>query len=66
MDDEQYSIFIAHLRAIRTAIVGLALAVITVGLIIEGDPLDFPFFTITILVCLYAFVPPLIRMWQNP
>ena len=50
MDDEQYSIFIAHLRAIRTAIVGLALAVITVGLIIEGDPLGFPFFTITILV----------------
>lgn len=61
MTDDDSSLLMAHLRAIRTAIVGLALAVITVGLIIEGDSLGFPFFLITILVCSYAFVPPLIR-----
>lgn len=57
------SLLMLHLRSIRTAIVGLALAVITVGLIVPGgnDPLDFIFFILTVCVCLYAFLPPLIR-----
>ncbi|CDK41066.1 uncharacterized protein BN903_1 [Halorubrum sp. AJ67] len=50
-----------HLRSIRTAIVGLALAVLTTGLIISGDSLDFPFLIFSLFVCLYAFVPPFIR-----
>ena len=59
MKDEQYSVFIVHLRAIRTAIIGLALAVLTTGLVIVGDPLGFQFLIVTILICLYSFVPPL-------
>ncbi len=61
MNDDQYSMLTAHLRAIRTALVGVALAVVTTGLGIEGDPLAFHFSVLTLLVCLYAFVPPLIR-----
>lgn len=61
MGEDANPVLMAHLRAIRTAIVGLALAVITAGLVIQGDPLDFPLFVITILVCLYSFIPPLIR-----
>ena len=61
MSDDESSHLFAHLRAIRTAIVGLALAVITTGLIIQGDSLEFPFLVITIFVCFYAFVPPFVR-----
>jgi hypothetical protein len=61
MIEDRDSLLFAHLRAIRTAIIGLALAVITTGLVIQGEPLDFPFLILTILVCLYSFVPPLIR-----
>lgn len=62
MSEHECSHLFAHLRAIRTAIVGLALAVITTGLIIQGDPLEFPLLVITIFVCFYAFVPPLVRL----
>jgi len=63
MSEDEQSLLMAHLRSIRTAIIGLALAVITTGLIISGgnDPLDFGLLILTIFVCLYAFVPPLIR-----
>ena len=63
MSEDENALFMAHLRSIRTAIVGLALAVVAAGLIISGgeDPLDFFFLSISLLVCLYAFVPPLIR-----
>ena len=58
MDNDESSLLIAHLRAIRTAIVGLALAVITAGLIIQGEPLELHFLILTILVCAYSFVQP--------
>ncbi len=47
----------AHLRAIRTAIASLALAIITAGLVINNDPEAFSLFLITILVLVYSFVP---------
>ena len=63
MSEDENALFMAHLRSIRTAIVGLALAVVAAGLIISGgeEPLDLFFLIISLLVCLYAFVPPLIR-----
>ena len=50
-----------QLHAIRTAIIGVALAVITTGLIIQGEPLDFAFFILTLAVCSHSFVSPLVR-----
>lgn len=47
----------AHLRAIRTAIASLALAIITAGLVINNDSEAFSLFLITILVLVYSFVP---------
>ena len=62
MSEHEHSLLMAHLRSIRTAVVGLALAVIAAGLIISGEgPLDFVFLILSLFVCLYAFVPPLIR-----
>lgn len=63
MSEDENSLLMAHLRSIRTAIVGLALAVVATGLIISGgeDPLDIGFLILSLFVCLYAFVPPLIR-----
>jgi len=60
MADEQ-TVLLAHLRSIRSALVAVAISVLATGLIIREDPLAFPFFIGSILVCLYAFVPPLIR-----
>ncbi|WP_048078412.1 MULTISPECIES: hypothetical protein [unclassified Halorubrum] len=61
MSEDENPLLMVHLRSIRTAIVGLALAVLTTGLIISGDSLDFPFLIFSLFVCLYAFVPPFIR-----
>lgn len=63
MSEYSSSLLMIHLRSIRTAIVGLAFAVITAGLIISGgnEPVDSGFLLLTIGVCLYAFVPPIIR-----
>ena len=60
MGDEQ-AVLLAHLRAIRTAIVAVAVSVLATGLIINEEPLAFPLFSIGLLICAYAFVPPLIR-----
>jgi len=51
MSEDENALFMAHLRSIRTAIVGLALAVVAAGLIISGgeDPLDF--FFLSTLIC---------------
>lgn len=51
----------AQLYAIRTAIVGIALAVITTGLILQDEPLDFAFFILTLVVCSYSLISPLLR-----
>lgn len=61
MSDEQYLMVAAHLRAVRTAIVALAFAVLTAAFIVERSHLDFPFLIATILVCLYSFVPPIVQ-----
>ena len=58
MTDEQ-TVLLAHLRSIRTALVAAAVSVLATGLIIRQDPLAFPFLLVSIAVCLYAFVPPL-------
>jgi len=58
--DEQTEL-LAHLRSIRSALVAVAIAVLATGLIISEDPLAFPFLLVSITVCLYAFVPPLIN-----
>jgi len=60
MTDEQ-TVLLAHLRSIRTALVAAAVSVLATGLIIRQDPLAFPFFLASLLVCAYAFVPPLLR-----
>ncbi|WP_323677155.1 hypothetical protein [Halorubellus sp. PRR65] len=49
----------SHLRAIRTAIVGVALGVVTAALIVHNEPLAFPLLIMTCLVSGYAFVPTL-------
>ena len=60
MADEQTKL-LAHLRSIRTALVAVAVSTVAAGLIIREDPLAFPLFVISLLVCAYAFVPPLLR-----
>ena len=60
MSDEQ-TVLRAHLRSIRTALVAVAVSVLTTGLVIREDPLAFPFLVFSLFVCAYAFVPPLIR-----
>ncbi|MCX2819777.1 hypothetical protein EGH25_10495 [Haladaptatus sp. F3-133] len=61
MTDEQ-DLLRAHLRSIRTALVAMAVSILTTGLIIaDEDGLGFPLFIITLLICAYAFVPPLLR-----
>jgi hypothetical protein len=52
---------LAHLRSIRSALIAVAVSVLATGLIIREDPLAFPFLIASIVICLYAFVPPLIR-----
>jgi hypothetical protein len=40
----------------------MAVSILTAGLIIaDEDGLGFPFFIITLLICAYAFVSPLLR-----
>jgi hypothetical protein len=60
MSDEQ-TVLLTHLRSIRTALVAVAVSVLATGLIIREDPLAFPLFLISLFICAYAFVPPLIR-----
>ena len=60
MSDEQ-TVLRAHLRSIRTALVAVAVSVLATGLIIREDPLAFPFLLVSLFVCAYAFVPPLIH-----
>jgi hypothetical protein len=51
----------AHLRAIRTAVVGLALGVVTAALVLHDEPLAFPSLIATLVILLYSFLPTLIR-----
>ena len=60
MTDGQ-TVLLAHLRSIRSALVAVAISVLATGLIIREDPLAFPFLLVSITVCLYSFVPPLIN-----
>ena len=60
MSDEQ-TVLLAHLRSIRTALVAVAVSILATGLIIREDSLAFPLFLVSLFVCAYAFVPPLIR-----
>lgn len=46
----------AHLRAIRTAVAGIGLAILTAALTEEGS-LGFHLFIATVLVIAYSFVP---------
>lgn len=59
MERKQNSRLNAHLRAIRTAIVGLALGVVTAGLVVADEGMAFPLFIVTCLVVGYAFFPTL-------
>lgn len=61
MTDEQ-ALLRVHLRSIRTALVAMAVSILTTGLIIADEAgLGFPLVSITLLICAYAFVPPLFR-----
>lgn len=51
----------AHLRAIRSTIAALALAVLAAALILHDEPLAFPFLIATIVVLIYSFVPTLLH-----
>lgn len=59
MDSNHNSQLNANLQAIRTAIVGVALGVVTAALILHNESLAFPLFIVTCLVSGYAFVPTL-------
>ncbi|ERG93958.1 hypothetical protein [Haloquadratum walsbyi] len=59
MTDEQITLDV-HLRSIRTALIAMAISILTTGLIIADESgLGFPLFVITLLVCGYAFIPTL-------
>lgn len=49
------------LRAIRSAIVALTLAVLAAGFIIADDHIGFALFGLSGIVALYSFVPTIIR-----
>ena len=51
----------AHLRSIRSAIVGTALAMLTGALVLHDEPLAFPMLILTLIVVAYSFVPTLIH-----
>lgn len=51
----------AHLRAIRSTIAALALAVLAAALILHDEPLAFPFLIATVVVLIYSFVPTLLH-----
>jgi hypothetical protein len=59
MDPNHNSQLNANLQAIRTAIVGVALGVVTAALIVHNESLAFPLLIVTCLVSGYAFVPTL-------
>lgn len=62
MDDDQYSMLTTHLRAIRSAIVALALAVLAGAFIISGDEAwAFPLFLISIAICTYSVISTPVR-----
>ena len=46
----------SDIRAIRTAIVGLALAVMAAALAHIGDPMGFSLFVVMLVVLAYSFV----------
>ncbi len=51
----------SYLRSVRTALLAVATAVLTAGLVIAGeDGLGFPMFVLTLCICAYAFVSPLL------
>jgi len=59
MTDEQAALR-SHLRSVRTALLVVATAVLTAGLVIAGeDGLGFPMFVLTLCICAYAFISPL-------
>jgi len=59
MTDEQAALR-SHLRSVRTALLAVAISVLTAGLVIAGeDGLGFPMFVLTLCICAYAFISPL-------
>lgn len=50
----------AHLRAIRSTIAAVALAILTAALILHDEGLAFPFLIVTIGVLIYSFIPTLL------
>jgi len=51
----------SYLRSVRTALLAVATAVLTAGLVIASeDGLGFPMFVLTLCICAYAFVSPLL------
>lgn len=65
MNDKQYSMYMAHLRAIRSAIVALSFAVLAATFFIIEETLDFYLLILTLVACIYSFVPPLLHLWRN-
>ena len=51
----------AHLRAIRSAIAALAIAVIAVPLIMADEHHGFVLFLVTLILVLYSFIPTLLH-----
>lgn len=50
-----------YLRSIHTALIAVAVSVLTAGLIITQDRVAMPFTILSLLICAYAFVQPIRR-----
>lgn len=57
--DEHNPVKQSHLRAIRTSVVGVGLAIVTAALISADEPMGFGLFIVTVIVLAYSFVPTL-------
>jgi len=60
MADDQAKI-LTHLRFVNTALVAVAVAALTARLISSGDRLVPLFSAVSVLICLYALLQPLIH-----
>lgn len=59
MDETDLS-YKTDLRAIRSAIVALTLSVLATALILDGDAFGLALFAVSLLMCLHAFITPII------
>lgn len=61
MNDPDERVYGPHLRAIRSAVAALAVAVLAAPLLMANDHYGFALFLITLVLVLYSFVPTLLH-----